>query len=214
MSIVPEPSIPVRQRIRSPALIRLSAAATRVATLTWPARVMAISGTWTTEHISLRSTGAWNPGRRDTRMIRKLTSSTRAERSASSSTTSACSMITRAPTSRAIAWAWRTMLLVNSLHGTCHHGFTGGAGRSIGCGGRLQRDLEDAQVVEPGRIAGDPGLLDPEDVLAGLEQVLGDRDPDPLGRLVGGRDVAVDVIDPLAVERDVGPQLALVTRFE
>ena len=45
VSIDPEPSIPVRQRIRSPALTRLSAAATSVATLTSPARVMAMSGT-------------------------------------------------------------------------------------------------------------------------------------------------------------------------
>ena len=89
VSIVPEPSIPVRQTIRSPMRIRLSAAATSIATLIWPARVIVMSGTRTIAHSSPQPSGAWNPARRETRITRKSTSWIRSARSLSSSTTSA-----------------------------------------------------------------------------------------------------------------------------
>ena len=122
VSIVPERSSPVRQSTRSPAWIRPSAAETRIATLIWPVRVIGTSGIRTTAQSSPHPAGAANPSRRETRITRKFTSSISAARSQSSSTTSACSRITRAPTSRAIACAWRTMLRVSVFTGRFRRG--------------------------------------------------------------------------------------------
>ena len=82
MSIVSDRSTPVRQRMRSPAWINRSAAATRMATLIWPVRVMAMSGSRTTVQSSFHSSGARKPGRRETRITRKPTSWIKADRSA------------------------------------------------------------------------------------------------------------------------------------
>ena len=75
------------------------------------------------------------------------------------------SMITLAPTSRAIAWAWRTMLRVSifTFRGS-GHGIRAVSSRLAGrCAlgrRRLQGDVKQAEVVELVRVAGDAGLLE------------------------------------------------------
>ena len=76
--------------------------------------------------------------------------------------------------------------------------------------GELQGDLEDPQVVVLRLRVRVAGQLDPHGVLAGVEQPAGDRDADPLGRLVVLRlDVAIQVVDPPAVDGDVAAELAV-----
>src|SRR5947199_10423552 len=104
-------------------------------------------------------------------------------------------MITRAPDSRAIAWAWRTRLRVRAFTGD-FSGFFDGMVRFD-----LDRDAEHAEVVEIVGIALGADLLELHPVLASVQDVGRDRQANALGGLVLRGDVPSDVVDRLAVDR-------------
>ena len=164
---------PVRQRIRSPAWTRLSAAATRVATLTWPARVMAMSGTRTTEHMSLAARRGVEPApardQDDAEVdvldqadeVRVLLDHVGVEHDHARADLAGdrVGVADQAPGQR--------------LHDACHQG------SRVAVRGRRPRrsravefegDPRMPRSSSSRRVARGPGLLDPEHVLAGLEQ--------------------------------------------
>ncbi len=73
--------------------------------------------------------------------------------------------------------------------------------------GEFDRDLQDPQIVELVGLVGHARQLQRHRVLAGVKQSRRNRDRDPFGCLVPRLDMSVQIIDPLAIDRDIGLEL-------
>src|ERR1700730_14525169 len=72
---------------------------------------------------------------------------------------------------------------------------------------KLQRHLEKPEIVQFVFLGGHASQFQPYRVFSSLQCALGDRDSDLFGNVVALLDITIQVINSLAVDRDVGSQL-------